>query len=75
MGLKDSNDEIVAATFQALAELVPLLGGQTVVGGQFNEHFHDMKPDVSFFVVIFCCIYLPFFNFYTTFYIKFYISI
>ncbi|XP_012567045.1 protein-associating with the carboxyl-terminal domain of ezrin isoform X1 [Hydra vulgaris] len=47
IGLKDSNDAIVAATFQALAALVPLLGGKTVVGGQFYKYFYDMKPDFT----------------------------
>ncbi|XP_035684200.1 protein-associating with the carboxyl-terminal domain of ezrin-like [Branchiostoma floridae] len=44
LGLKDTNDQIVAATFRALAEVVPVLGGEVVVGGQRKKFFKEGRP-------------------------------
>eukprot|EP00058_Branchiostoma_floridae_P006974 XP_002592462.1 hypothetical protein BRAFLDRAFT_118920 [Branchiostoma floridae] len=44
LGLKDTNDQIVAATFRALAEVVPVLGGEVVVGGQRKKYFKEGRP-------------------------------
>lgn len=44
MGIKDTNDELVALTLRALAELVPLLGSDAVIGGKRAKLFTDGRP-------------------------------
>ncbi|TRY63608.1 hypothetical protein TCAL_00432 [Tigriopus californicus] len=44
IGMKDINDEMVASTLRALAELVPILGAQVVVGKKQRKVFSDGKP-------------------------------
>ncbi|KAK9498777.1 hypothetical protein O3M35_003339 [Rhynocoris fuscipes] len=46
VGIKDTNDELVAATLRALSELVPILGSATVIGGWRCKHFSDGRPKV-----------------------------
>lgn len=46
MGIKDTNDELVALTLRSLAELVPLLGSATVIGGKRAKLFTDGRPVV-----------------------------
>ncbi|XP_073993884.1 protein-associating with the carboxyl-terminal domain of ezrin isoform X2 [Rhodnius prolixus] len=46
VGIKDTNDELVAATLKALSELVPILGAATVVGGKRSKLFSDGRPKV-----------------------------
>lgn len=46
-GLKDTNDDIVTTTFNALGLLIPLLGSKDVVGGERITCFHDGKPDFT----------------------------
>ncbi|XP_071947220.1 protein-associating with the carboxyl-terminal domain of ezrin-like [Antedon mediterranea] len=44
VGLKDTNDDIVSATFHALAEVVPILGSEIVVGGDRFKYFVEGRP-------------------------------
>lgn len=44
VGIKDTNDELVALTLRALAELVPLLGSEVVIGGKRAKLFTDGRP-------------------------------
>lgn len=44
LGIKDSNDELVALTLRSLAELVPLLGSSAVIGGKREKLFSNGKP-------------------------------
>lgn len=44
LGIKDTDDELVAATLRALAELVPLLGASTVIGRNRRQIFTDGRP-------------------------------
>ena len=46
LGLRDSSDAIVASSFRALADLVPLLGGDTVIGGPRKTFFFHGLPKV-----------------------------
>ena len=67
-GLQDENDTIVAATFQSLSNIVPILGCQTVVGSQGSKIFFDRKPDVSckYLYGLYCLmlVYIEFLNLY-----------
>lgn len=47
VGIKDTDDLLVSTTLRALADLVPLLGGATVIGGKRSKLFADGKPKVS----------------------------
>ena len=47
LGLKDKDDVIVAATLNALASLVPILGGGVVLGGKQCKIFSDCLPSDS----------------------------
>jgi hypothetical protein len=47
LGLQDSDDELVSATFSALQYLVPLLGAQVIVGGERTQQFTERRPKVS----------------------------
>ena len=42
IGIRDSNDEVVAATLRALADIVPALGATTV-----KKHFFILEPALS----------------------------
>ncbi|XP_076436230.1 protein-associating with the carboxyl-terminal domain of ezrin-like [Babylonia areolata] len=44
LGLRDSHDSIVASSLRALADLVPLLGGDVVIGGQRKTFFFQGMP-------------------------------
>lgn len=44
LGLRDSDDELVSATFSALQYLVPLLGSQIVIGGERSQQFTERRP-------------------------------
>ena len=46
VGLKDSHDDIVAATLRALAELVPIIGSAVVMGTNRKNVFTDSRPKV-----------------------------
>lgn len=46
VGIKDTNDELVALTLRALADLVPMLGSSTVIGGKRAKLFTDGRPVV-----------------------------
>lgn len=46
IGLRDTDDRIVAATFSALAVMVPILGSDIVVGGDKRKHFIEGRPKV-----------------------------
>ncbi|GFN92858.1 protein-associating with the carboxyl-terminal domain of ezrin-like, partial [Plakobranchus ocellatus] len=44
LGVRDSDDRIVAASFRALADLVPIMGGDVVVGGARKPFFFHGLP-------------------------------
>lgn len=44
LGIKDTNDSLVANTLLCLSELVPILGASTVIGGKRNKIFNDGRP-------------------------------
>lgn len=44
MGIKDTNDTVVASTLRALALLVPILGASVVIGGKRARLFTDGRP-------------------------------
>ncbi|XP_013088434.2 protein-associating with the carboxyl-terminal domain of ezrin-like [Biomphalaria glabrata] len=44
IGIRDTNDKIVAASLRALADLVPLLGGDYVIGGRRKPFFFHGLP-------------------------------
>lgn len=44
VGIKDTNDELVSLTLRSLAELVPLLGSDIVIGGKRAKLFTDGRP-------------------------------
>ncbi len=46
VGLRDNHDELVAASLHALAEMVPVLGSEAVVGPNRHPVFKEGKPKV-----------------------------
>ena len=46
VGIKDNDDILVASTLRALADLVPVLGAATVIGGKRGKLFTDGRPKV-----------------------------
>ena len=56
LGLRDSSDAIVASSFRALADLVPLLGGDTVIGGPRKTFFFHGLPKVRQSVCMCLCV-------------------
>ena len=46
VGLKDSHDDLVAATLRALADLIPYVGSQAVMGTTRKNLFSDTRPKV-----------------------------
>lgn len=44
LGIKDTNDVLVAKTLRCLADLVPLLGSAVVIGGSRRKLFADGRP-------------------------------
>ncbi|CAE1313412.1 SCYL3 [Acanthosepion pharaonis] len=44
LGLRDTNDSLVSASLYALGDLVPILGGETVIGGPQKAYFKEGKP-------------------------------
>ncbi|XP_072935107.1 protein-associating with the carboxyl-terminal domain of ezrin [Epargyreus clarus] len=45
LGIKDTDDSLVASTLICLSELVPILGADTVVGGKRSKLFTDGRPN------------------------------
>lgn len=45
VGIKDTNDNLVSATLKALADIVPILGAATVIGGKRGKLFTDGRPN------------------------------
>lgn len=45
LGIKDTNDQLVAATLRCLADLVPVLGSSTVIGRNRGRLFADGRPN------------------------------
>ncbi|KAF5302694.1 hypothetical protein FQR65_LT08436 [Abscondita terminalis] len=44
VGIKDTNDQLVAITLKALADIVPILGAAAVIGGKRAKLFNDGRP-------------------------------
>lgn len=44
LGIKDTNDVLVAKTLSCLADLVPILGSAVVIGGSRRKIFADGRP-------------------------------
>nr|CAD7426319.1 unnamed protein product [Timema monikensis] len=44
VGIKDTNNHLVSMTLRSLADLVPLLGASTVIGGKRGRLFTDGRP-------------------------------
>ena len=53
IGLRETDDRIVAATFSALAVMVPILGADIVVGGERRKHFIEGRPKVQPWLISF----------------------
>ena len=47
IGLRETDDQIVSATFSSLAVLVPILGASVVVGGERKKYFIEGRPKVG----------------------------
>ena len=47
LGIRDTHDELVAATLRALADVVPILGSRVVIGPQRYKHFGNGAPKVG----------------------------
>lgn len=45
LGIKDTNDSLVAATLRCLADLVPILGSSIVIGRNRGRLFADGRPN------------------------------
>jgi SCY1-like protein 3 len=45
VGIKDTDDFLVSTTLRALADLVPILGAATVIGGNRGKLFTDGRPN------------------------------
>ena len=45
--MRDNNDLLVSMTLHAVAELVPILGGDIVIGAKRNKIFIEGTPNVS----------------------------
>ena len=50
VGLNDTRGEVVTATLHTLAELVPLVGPEAVIGTTRRQIFVDSQPRVRVFV-------------------------
>ena len=46
IGLRETDNRIVSATFSALAVMVPILGANVVVGGERKKYFIEGRPKV-----------------------------
>uniref|UniRef100_T1IR13 Protein kinase domain-containing protein n=1 Tax=Strigamia maritima TaxID=126957 RepID=T1IR13_STRMM len=47
IGIRDTNDEMVSQTLEALAKLVSILGAQVVVGGCRQKLFNEAIPNIT----------------------------
>ncbi len=55
LGIRDCNDELVEMSLYAVAKLVPILGGDIVVGANRGKVFAEGQPKVKW--VILCVKY------------------
>lgn len=47
VGMQDTNDILVAKTLRCMADLIPILGATTVIGGQRVRLFADGRPQAA----------------------------
>ncbi|XP_013103524.1 protein-associating with the carboxyl-terminal domain of ezrin [Stomoxys calcitrans] len=47
VGMQDTNDVLVAKTLRCMADLMPILGAATVLGGQRTRLFSDGRPQAA----------------------------
>ncbi|XP_028410925.1 protein-associating with the carboxyl-terminal domain of ezrin-like isoform X2 [Dendronephthya gigantea] len=47
LGLQDSDDELVSATFSAMQYLVPVLGAHVIIGGERLQQFTERRPKLD----------------------------
>ena len=52
IGLRDNHDDLVSASLHALAEMVPILGAEIVVGSNRHPVFKEGKPKVYLEIVV-----------------------
>ena len=54
LGLRDQDNSMVALSLHALADLVPVLGSETVIGVHGQHIFKHSTPKVGIFLHFFC---------------------
>ena len=48
LGLRDTSGELAASSLRALADLVPILGRDVVIGGRAKNYFRKGMPKVCY---------------------------
>ena len=46
LGLRDTDDQLVALSLHAVADLVPIMGGEVVIGAHRSKIFSQNTPKV-----------------------------
>ena len=55
--MRDASDQIAALSLHALAEMVPILGRDIVIGGKSKTYFKEGRPKVGSIVCFLTHIY------------------